>query len=294
MPSHVFIRTGEYHKASLANERAIEADQEYLAQVEAQGLYPLAYYPHNYHFLWATTTLEGRAERALEAARGVAARADREQMKKPGFGTLQHYISIPYYALVAFGRWDSILEEPKPPVDLLYPQSVWQYSRGMAHAAKGNVGAARTALGKVKAAANDPTLEKVTIWDINSTGDLMHIAAALLEGEIARARGNSQRAVAHFKRAVELEDKLNYDEPPPWGPATRRFLGAALLEAGKPARAEEAYRADLANFPDNGWSLYGLLQSLRAQGESEAALEVEAEFQATWKHADTVLSSSRM
>lgn len=117
---------------------------------------------------------------------------------------------------------------------------------------------------------------------------------ALLEAEIARVQGDIGEAVAHLERAVEREDALNYDEPPPWGPATRRYLGAALLEAGEPERAEKVYRQDLEAFPENGWSLYGLLESLRAQGHSEQARAVQERFERAWEHADIVLTSSRM
>ena len=293
MPAHIYIRIGEYHEASVSNRRAIEADEAYLEQVAVQGLYPLAYYPHNYHFLWATATLEGRSETAIRAARGVAERADREKMREPGFRTLQHYFSIPYYALAAFGRWQQILDEPAPEEELLYPRAVWRYARGMAHAALGELEKARADLAFVRRAADDPRLDEVTIWDINRTSRLMEIAGEILDADLARAEDRTETALDHLRRAVELEDTLNYDEPPPWGPATRRYLGDALLEAGRLDEAERVYRQDLEAFPENGWSLYGLLECLRRKGESEAAREVGERFERAWRHADVPLTASR-
>ncbi len=104
MPSHIYIRTGRYHDASLANEKAIEVDEAYIRQYHPEGIYPLAYYTHNYHFLWAAATMEGRSEVALQAARRLASKVDRERMREPGFGTLQHFFSIPLYALMSFGK----------------------------------------------------------------------------------------------------------------------------------------------------------------------------------------------
>jgi tetratricopeptide (TPR) repeat protein len=292
MPAHIYIRTGDYHEASRANERAIAADEAYLEQVRAQGLYPLAYYPHNYHFLWATTTLEGRSEDAIAAARALAERSDRDKMREPSYATLQHYLVTPYYALVSFGRWPAILDEPPPPKDLLYPSAVWHYARGMALASRGEVDAAEQDLRFVSEAASNPALAEVTIWGINSTQSLVEIAAELLGARLAEARGDQAQCLAHLRRAVELEDALNYDEPPPWGPATRRYLGAALLDAGQPEAAERVYREDLATFPNNGWSLFGLAQSLRAQGRDAEADEVQARFEQAWKHADVTLTAS--
>ena len=106
MPSHIYIRVGRYHDGSLANELAVVADNDYVSQCRAQGIYPLAYVPHNHHFLWATTTMEGRSADALAAARHTAGHVDRSLMREPELAMLQHFSAIPYYALVRFGMWD--------------------------------------------------------------------------------------------------------------------------------------------------------------------------------------------
>jgi tetratricopeptide (TPR) repeat protein len=294
MPSHIYIRVGRYHEASLANERAIDADSTYAAQSHTQGLYPVAYMPHNYHFLWATATMEGRGQRAIEAAQSMAARIDTSQMRTPGYGTLQHYWVTPLYAQVRFGRWDAILNRPKPADDLIYPTAVWHYARALAFIRTDQLDRAEQALSRLQALTNHPKLDEVTVWDINSTADITQIASKVVAGELAAAREDYGTAIQHLEEGARLEDNLNYDEPPTWHHPVRQTLGAVLLKAGRPAEAEQAYREDLARFPDNGWSLYGLARSLRAQGQPEAATVVEQRFQDAWQYADVTLSSSRM
>ncbi len=293
MPSHIYIRVGRYHDAVLANQRAIEADQDYVTQCHAQGIYPLGYMPHNHHFLLASAAIAGESELAIQAAHHTAAMADQKMMREPGYGTLQHYYSIPLYTLAKFGKWDEILAEPAPAEDLKYPTGVWHYARGLAFTAKGQPQEAAQELAQLKAIAADPSLEKVTIWDINTSSSLLNIASEVLAGELAAKQGDYENAIAYLETAVSLEDNLNYDEPPPWLSPVRESLGAVLLEAGRAAEAERVYREDLKRFPENGWSLYGLAQSLRVQGKAEEARTVQARFEKAWKYGDATLSASR-
>jgi len=294
MPSHIYIRTGDYHEGTLANERAVKADNEYVTQCRQQGIYPLAYVPHNYHFLWATATMEGRADRSMEAAKSTSDLVDTETMRQPGLGTLQHYWVIPLYDLVRFARWDKALSYPEPAKDLIYPRGVWHYARGMAQLGKGDLEEAREELVKLQTIAADDTLKEVTIWDINTTQELMQIASRVLQGEIEAQQGNYSRAIALLNEAIDIESQLTYNEPPDWFFPVRHNLGAILLKADRPTEAEQVYRSDLAKFPDNGWSLFGLWQSLKAQEKEAEAAQVKRKFKEAWKFADINLSSSRM
>jgi tetratricopeptide (TPR) repeat protein len=294
MPSHVYIRTGNYHQGTLANERAIKADNAYVTQCRQQGIYPLAYVPHNYHFLWATATMEGRSRRSLKAALNTSELVDKEMMRQPGLGTLQHYWVIPLYDHVRFARWQKILNYTKPAADLVYPRGIWHYARGMAYVGKMQLVKAEAELNKLKDIAANDTLKKVTIWDINTTQELMQIAAHVLEGELAAKRGNFNDAVELLETAVKIEDQLTYNEPPDWFFPVRHNLGSVLIAAKRPAEAEKVYRNDLAKFPKNGWSLYGLWQSLEAQGKTSEATNVKKSFKEAWKYSDINLESSRM
>jgi tetratricopeptide (TPR) repeat protein len=294
MPSHIYIRVGRYQDAVEANEEAIAADDEYVTTCHAQGLYPLAYMPHNWHFLWASASFAGQGAKAVRAAREIAARTDQETMREEGYGTLQHYWVTPLYALTRFGYWEEILAEPEPSDDLVYPRGVWHYARAMALLKADRPDEALAEIEALEAIVDDPALETVTVWDINGTRELLAIAVEVARGELAATRRRWATAIAHLRRGVELEDALNYDEPPPWYAPVRQILGAVLLEAGQVAEAEAVYRADLERFPDNGWSLYGLRQALTEQHRDSEAAQVAGALERAFEHADVVLTSSRI
>lgn len=293
MPSHIYIRVGDYHEGTLANQRAAKADQLYVTQCRQQGVYPLAYVPHIHHFLWATATMEGRSKLSQKAAQRTSNLVDQKIMRQPGFGTLQHYWVIPLYDHVRFARWDKILLYPEPPKDLLYPRGVWHYARGMAYVGNGDLEQASEELSKLREIALDKKLEKVTIWNINSTHQLLQIATRVLEGEIEAEKRNYDQSVALLREAIAIEDQLSYNEPPDWFFPVRHNLGSILLKAERPEEAEEVYRKDLLKFPHNGWSLYGLWQSLRLQGKVDAASQMKKEFEKSWKYSDLSLKASR-
>lgn len=294
MPAHTYIRVGMYHEGTMANERAVESDKQYMEQVKEQGVYPLGYVPHNYHFLWATATMEGREKRSLEAAVNTAEMVDKEMMRQPGFGTLQHYSVIPLYGYIRFGKWDEILSYPKPAEDLIYPTGVWHYARGMGYVGTDSLAKAKEELEFLKTIASNDTLKDVTIWEMNTTQELMQIASRILEGEIAAQEKNYDQAVAMLSEALTIEGNLNYNEPPDWFFPVRHNLGAVLLDAGREIEAEQVYRADLREFPKNGWALFGLHQSLLAQGREDEARNVKRQFDEAWQYADIELSSSRI
>ena len=156
----------------------------------------------------------------------------------------------------------------------------------MAFANKQQIQAAAQELETLTEIVESPALEGVTIWDINTTRDLLQIARAVLSGEISVQEGDSDRAIASLQRGVALEDALNYDEPSPWYSPVRQRLGAVLLQADRLDEAEATFRADLKIYPDNGWSLYGLTQALTAQGKTKAAQQSQSEFEIVWQYAD--------
>jgi pimeloyl-ACP methyl ester carboxylesterase len=293
MPAHIYMRVGRYHDATLANERAVESDGIYHTQCHAMGgIYQVAYVPHNHHFLWASATMEGDSAKALKAARYMAANVDRKLIREPGYGTIQHYVITPLYALVRFAKWDEILKEPAPDGDLLYPTAVWNYARGMAFAKKKRFDEAQRELESLSRIAQDKTLESVTIWDINTTAALVRVAREVLAGELAFERGDIEQAVRRLEEAARLEGELRYDEPAPWHYPVRQSLGGVLLAAGRAEEAGKVFAEDLKRNPENGWSLYGLSLSLKAQGEKRAAQEARARFEKAWAYADINLDEA--
>lgn len=293
MPSHIYIRVGRYHDAVVANQKAIAVDNDYLAQCHAQGIYPLAYMPHNHHFLWFAATMEGNSQLATEAGKNVAAKINPQMMREPGMGTLQHFYSIPLFTMIRFGRWDEILATPQPDADLKYPTGLWHYARGLAYADQGKITEAQQELERLELLARDRELETVTIWDINTTQNILQVATKVLTGELAAKQEQYPMAIAHLRQAVKLENALNYNEPADWSTPTRQYLGAALLKAQRFSAAEAVYREDLAIYPNNGWSLFGLLQSLQAQEKNSEAKIIQQQFESAWQYGDVRLTGSK-
>ncbi|WP_028298041.1 tetratricopeptide repeat protein [Olivibacter sitiensis] len=294
MPSHIYINTGDYHLGTLSNLRAVEVDSIYTTACHAQGVYPLAYYPHNYHFLAATATLEGNSKLAWTAAKKLQQHTAKDVMYQPGWGTLQHYYTIPHYVAVKLAMWDTILSLSPPEMELVYPQAVWHYAKGMAYLGKQEIPNAQKELSILTTLAADTSLKDLTVWDINTTADLVQIAMNILSAEIAAKQNQFEVSISLLKEAVKMEDNLNYNEPPDWFFSVRHHLGAVLLKAGKYKEAENVYRKDLQIWKKNGWALSGLYNSLISQKKNMEAQQVKADFDKSWRYADVnmILSSS--
>ena len=292
MPSHIYIWTGDYHLGSLANIEAVKIDSAYVNACHAQGAYPLAYYPHNYHYLSATATLEGNSKLAWMAAKKVQENTAQGIMKQPGWGTLQHYYTIPYYVAVKFAMWDSVLSIRQPENDLIYPRAVLHYARGMAYLGKNDISKAENELSQLKSLSKDSILKKITIWDINSMYYIIQIAVHVLSAEIYYKQNQSNNAISLLRKAITIEDNLNYDEPPDWFFSVRHTLGTVLLKAGKYSEAEKTYLEDLDAFKENGWALIGLYEALQKQGKNKKAEDVKKRFDKAWQYADLKISSS--
>jgi tetratricopeptide (TPR) repeat protein len=289
MPAHIYQRVGRYADAARSNELAIAADEDYISQCRAQGLYPMAYYPHNIHFLWFAATFEGRSAVAIENASKLAAKVDDETLKQVPL--LAAFRIVPYYALTRFARWDEMLKEPEPP-NHPFLRGGWHYARGLAFVAKGQIADAERELARVHEILKDKALEQ-PLFSPNTALAVLSIAPEVLAGEIAAAKKDYDKALAHLSRAVRLEDGLVYTEPSEWHYPPRHALGAVLLEAGRAAEAETVYWEDLRKNPDNGWALIGLVQALRAQNKKEDAALAEARLQEAWSRADVKPPASR-
>ena len=292
MPSHIFIRLGRYYDASVANIKAGEADTSYIAQCQAQGVYPLLYHPHNWHFLWSAATFGGKSEWAQRGALKTRELMGTHAHDDANFGPIiQHFWLTPVYNDVRFGRWDTILASTEPS-DSPYTRGIWHYARGMAFGAKGDLAAARRELEAVRRYEKAESLPAIQVSVRNNARQIVEIARHVLEGDIEARAKNYTRALAVLEAGVALEDQLGYNEPEDWHLPVRQLLGAVMLESGAAAAAEKVYRAELAHHPENGWSLFGLAQSLEAQGRREEAAAVRQRFDAAWRHADIRLTAS--
>lgn len=290
MPAHIYLRVGRYADAAAANVRAIAADEDYLAQCQAQGLYPVTYYPHNLHFLWAAATFEGRSAVAIDAARQVAAKVPHHHAG--ALAWTADFPVTPWLAYARFGRWQEMLTEPRPPATQPYAMGIWHYARALAFVARGRTARAEEELSALTRLESHEAFE-TTLKDLPLLTNLK-IASRIVQGELASRAGRHDEAVRLLREATDLEAAIAYNEPPVWHQPPRQVLGAMLLNAGRAAEAEAEYRKDLERFRENGWSLYGLWQSLAAQGKTAMARQVRARFAKAWARADIRLTSSRV
>jgi tetratricopeptide (TPR) repeat protein len=291
MPAHIYMRLGRYADSYAANYMASLADESYIVQCRAQGIYPLGYYPHNLHFLVWSAMFLGRREAALDAARKIAnhLRSEDEAAVQP-FD--EPFLAQPLFAMVRFGQWDGVLAEKPPPSGAFLWTGIWHYARTLAFLGAGNSRKAAAESRSLQAILDDPAFAEYAA-EMKFADRLLTIASEISLGELSRIKGQYSVALAHLERATRLEDALPYNEPPDWYFPVRHYLGAALLDAGYPEEAEVVYWADLRKYPANGYSLLGLAQSLKAQGHDSEAVELRQRYEAAWQSADGELTSSR-
>lgn len=289
MPAHIYMQVGRYADAYDVNVAAARADEGYLDQCKAQGIYPLLYYPHNVHFqVWAAM-FQGRSAVALADARKLAGHSHPEP---DVFGLPEVFELQPLFVLVRFGRWDEVLKAPQPPAPARLMNALWHYARGLAFQHGGKPAVAGKELEALRAIALEPGLkEQYTAF--TPTLKLITIAEQVLAAEIAAGSRRYDEAIARLQRAVLLQDGLMYNEPPDWYFPVRHYLGAVLLEAGLPQEAEAVYWQDLAEYRENGYSLLGLQKALEAQGRSGEAASVAERQRKAFAQADVTLTTSR-
>jgi tetratricopeptide (TPR) repeat protein len=286
MPTHIYIKLGEWDLAAEDNAHALHADEEFINERHPTGVYPLGYYTHNFHVMWYALNMLGRSKDALKAARTIGDRISPEVVKQTP--SLEYFSPTVLYTLVRFSRWDDILGQPPPAAHLRYTTAIWHYARALAFTARDQTDSAAVERDSMVAIANEVPADQML--NLNSGKSLLEIAKAHLAGEMAARDGKIDQAVAQLRAAIHAEDQLVYDEPPAWYMPIRQRLGAILLAAGRAVQAEKIFREDLDRRPENGWSLYGLAQSLRAQNKLKAAGKIEERYEQAWKTADVKLA----
>ena len=289
MPAHIYWRVGRYHDASLANIEAAKVDEDYIAQCNAQGFYPALYYPHNVHFLWAASTMEGRSQLSIDSALKVAKYVRVEQIKQIPF--LEFFHTIPLLSYVRFAKWDEILTYEKPIEEFKFSLGLYHYARSIAFASKGNIELAKTEQQKILPLKDAPEI-KVIIKAGQPSDKLLEIANHLAMGQIELATNNLDSAIMHFKMAVETQDELPYREPEFWYYPTRQSLGHALLLNKNFDEAVSVFNQDLEDYPRNGWSYFGLYKAHKALGNAELSDRALEKHNDIWQMSDVKLESS--
>lgn len=287
MPSHIYLRVGRYADAAEINARAIRVDRAYLKRYDVQTIYRMMYYPHNIHMRWSALCSAGRSAEAAAAAKELEEAVPWDMVHQ--MPPMEFFRAVTYYTPARFGKWGEILALPAPPADMPVTTGIWHYARGLALSALGR--GTEAAAEQDSLAAIAARLPAEAYFGLNPAGPLLRFATVLLDGEIAGRSNRIDDAVRLLTQAAGLQDSLHYDEPPPFYATARQALGAVLLGAGRTRDAAEVYREDLKRFPENGWSLYGLAEAVKASGEASGP--ERERFKKAWRYADVEINSSR-
>jgi tetratricopeptide (TPR) repeat protein len=303
MPTHIDVLCGDYRNAVVSNLAAVRADRRFLEREGPLNFYS-AYRAHDLHFVVYAAMFAGQSQIALEAADELAQQLTPELLSiesPPMADWLEAFVPLRVHVLVRFGRWDDLIAEPLPADEGLYctTAATIHYGRGVAHAAKDQLPQAhaeREAF--TEAYARIPASRYLFN---NTSRDILAVAGAMLDGEIAYRQGQFDLAFSHLRRAVEIDDALPYDEPWGWMQPTRHALGALLLEEGHVKEAAEVYAADLGldpavrrccQHPGNVWSLHGYHECLQRLGRTAEATIIEQQLRLARAHADVPISAS--
>ena len=286
MPSHIDVKRGRWEQAITANRKAIVADDTYVKRSAPPGFYRV-YMAHNRHMLAFAAMNRGESKLATETVREMLAAIPADWMKAYA-PVIDGFLATPYEMHLRFGRWDAMLAEPEPEATFPVARALRLFARGVAYAALGRLEEARAE--QAAFLKHRATVPKEAFFSNNTAADLLAVAEKSLAGEILYRSGKVDEGFKTLREAVNLEDALRYAEPPDWIQPVRHTLGAALMRSGRADEAEAVYREDLRLWPENGWSLFGLAQSLRAQGKD--AGDIDARFRKVWANADIKVTSS--
>ncbi len=279
MPSHIYYRLGMYREALRSNIDAVAIDERYFARSGSDPVYRGAYYPHNIHFMMVSALMGGDGRTTLTAANKL------DKVITPdllgAIGALQPVKSAPYFAHVQFSSPETLLALPDPGPDFVLVQAMWHYARAIGHARTGAFDAAAREIAALDAIEKTGDFKAVTDWNIPGR-DIVQTARIVALARVADAQGNLPRAIAAYREAIAVQDKLPYMEPPYWYYPVRQSLGAALLRAGQSEAAEKVFRESLARTPSNGWALRGLMEVYRKRGDQAALAAAQKQFATTW------------
>jgi tetratricopeptide (TPR) repeat protein len=285
MPSHIYFLMGRYHDAVIINQKANEAFKKYQLDCRTQGFEPeINYlYLHNLHFLWSGATMKGQSTLALETAKELVRQIPSSWLEKDNY--LQLFIPVLYFAEARFGKWKEIINEQKPDSEFQYAVGIWHYARGMAFAHLNKLNQAENELTQLQEITKQGSVQN----NLGTFGEeQLKIAVQVLLATLADKKEQDITMLTHLKKAVELQNNMEYKEPPSWYFPTQEALGYALLKTEHATEAEVIFKQDLKKYPKNAWALFGLAKSLKKLGKHQEANRVEKEFKEAWKYADIV------
>jgi tetratricopeptide (TPR) repeat protein len=279
MPAHIYFRIGRFKDSLAINRAAVKVDEAYIRRYKPEGVYPLAYYPHNVHFVLVSAQMSGQGPTAVEAAQKLGGVISSDAAR--AVLLLQPVKAAPYFAHAQFSDPAIILALADPGADFPYIRAAWRYARGLAHVRQGDAGAAATELAEIERITKTTDFKPFESWSIPAK-DVTVIAAHVLRARMAQSKKDLDTAVRELEAAIALQDKLPYMEPPYWYYPVRQTLGAVLVLKGEHQKARDVFRASLQKTPNNGWALYGLAQTYEREGMKREAREVEKHLARAW------------
>jgi tetratricopeptide (TPR) repeat protein len=298
MPGHIYLRVGEYEKAIDINERSQLVDLQFaeiwgdtnFPNIGTYGLSHKVHAPHALDFVRYANMLQGNyAEASAAAQRGADSVGAAAEAVNRGEKRVVHSWIIDK----VFGKYDKLHSAQQSHSGTPYLDGMWSYVKGSAHLALGHIQLAQSELANIQAQMVADGVDDTGVGPTPAS-HVLNLANHALQGEIEEAQGNLDAAIDHYNVAIQLQDTLNYTEPPDWSQSMRLYLGAVLLDAGRAEEAEEVYRKDLIWNQQNGWTTFGLFKALEAQGKTQEAIVVERQFRSFFRNADVEITRSHL
>lgn len=286
MPSHIYIRTGDYARGIRDNNAAVEGYKTYLKQYAPVVEGAVLYQVHNVHLKINCAQMGGNYHTAITNSDSIKTDAEPVLFMKGGIGNFIQYAYMqPVFTAVRFGKWDDVLKANTPD-SLAYASVLMHFAKGLAWNSKGNMASAKKELAMMTERMKDPSLKEL-IDNSNSAYAASGVAVQILEGVIAQSQKDYKKAIATLESAVTDEDKLIYNEPRDWPIPARHYLSNTLLAAGRYTDAATVLQQDLRINPNNGWALTGLQLVYQSTGNTIALQKVKKQLKAAWKIKDT-------
>ncbi|NQY97802.1 MAG: hypothetical protein HRT82_11660 [Henriciella sp.] len=284
MPSHIYLRLGQWKKSHASNIAAIAADEAYIAATENAAVYGSVYHPHNVHFVVASSQFAGDADTALEMAGKLKALAVLDPAAPAPLA--EHIAASTIFTDLLFAGDDTVLAAAEPAAPHLYMRTAWHYARGTVFARQGDLEVAKAELGKLSMLTEAPGFADYdTLYFAPLTG-IQNVAQLTLEGRLLATEGNLKDAIDRLESAAAAEAQLPYFEPTWWYYPTRQTLGMLLLQDGQYDRAEREFFKTLIKAPNNAYALYGLAETFKAKGDARSEAYARSLFDEAWMGGD--------
>jgi tetratricopeptide (TPR) repeat protein len=279
MPGHIYQVLGRHADSIRVNIAAARADEAFIRGADDHSLVRYGYYPHNIHFIVTSAQMAGDMATAIREAQRLRTVLDAETSARIPW--IQAIDAAPYQAAAQFAAPDAILAMPAPDPRLPYANAMRHYARAVAYAQRRDQAGFDAELAAIATLRSSKGVAFMMEQGMPA-GDLMQLAEAVARGRMAMARGRHDAAIADYRRAMAIEARIPYQEPPYWYYPVGQSLGAALHLAGRYDEASRAFRAALIQAPNNGWALYGLARSETAQGHRMEAAAAQRAFARAW------------